>query len=149
MKPAALATTWKLPPAPRPWRLPLTLRLASLQVPVTSPPWATTLACEVELIGVAGAGQDHFHVGPADLVGGAATDALAGAIVERHGAAAGQLPAMPAKALDWAWPGDAAKPVIKKATAANVSRRVWANNCDVWLVLLTGRFPSTAAWDTS
>ena len=60
-----------------------------------------------------------------------------------------QVPAMPAKALDWAWPLDAAKPVIKKATAANVSRRAWANSFEVGLVLLTGRFPSTAAWDTS
>src|SRR5882672_1249258 len=30
LKPAALATTWKLPPPPRPSRLPLTLRLLSL-----------------------------------------------------------------------------------------------------------------------
>ena len=44
LKPAALAITWKLPPPPLPWRLPLTLRLVSLQVPVISPPWATTLA---------------------------------------------------------------------------------------------------------
>ena len=89
LKPAALAITWKLPPAPRPWMLPPTLRLVSLQVPVTSPPWATTVGLQVELIGVAGAGEDHLHVGPADLVGRAAADALAGAVVERHGAAAG------------------------------------------------------------
>ena len=46
-----------------------------------------------------------------------------------------QVPAMPAKALDWAWLGDAAKPVKKNATAANVSRRVWANSlrCLAWL----------------
>ena len=41
LKPAALATTWKLPPPPRPWMVPPTFRLLSLQVPETSPPWAT------------------------------------------------------------------------------------------------------------
>ena len=49
LKPAALAITWKLPPAPRPWMVPPTLRLVSLQVPVTSPPWATTSACRLNL----------------------------------------------------------------------------------------------------
>ena len=49
LKPAAWAITWKLPPAPRPWMLPPTLRLVSLQVPVTSPPWATTAACRLNL----------------------------------------------------------------------------------------------------
>jgi hypothetical protein len=60
-----------------------------------------------------------------------------------------QVPAMPANALDWAWLVEAAKAVKKNATAAYVSRRALAQNSEVWLALLTGRFPSTAARDTS
>jgi hypothetical protein len=60
-----------------------------------------------------------------------------------------QLPAMPANALAWAWLSGEAKAAIKKAAAANVSRRVFANEFELWLVLLTGRFPSTATCDTS
>src|SRR6185436_7514621 len=44
LKPAAWAITWKLPLAPRPWMLPPIFRLVSLQLPVTSPPCATTAA---------------------------------------------------------------------------------------------------------
>src|SRR2546429_8943126 len=51
-----------------------------------------------------------------------------------------QLPAMPANGPDWAWPVEAAREVTKKATAANVSRRVVAKNFDVGLVLLAGGF---------
>ena len=49
LKPAAWAITWKLPSPPRPWMLPLTLRLVSLQLPETSPPWATTAASRLNL----------------------------------------------------------------------------------------------------
>ena len=38
LKPAVQATTWKLPPPPRPCREPETLRLASVQVPETCRP---------------------------------------------------------------------------------------------------------------
>ena len=89
LKPAALAITWKLPPAPRPWMLPPTLRLVSLQVPRDFAALGDDGGLQVEPVGVAGAGEHHLHVGPADLVGGAAADALARAVVERHGAAAG------------------------------------------------------------
>src|SRR4051812_33956159 len=44
LKPAVLAITSKLPPPPRPCRVPLTPRAASLQVPDTAPPWSTILA---------------------------------------------------------------------------------------------------------
>jgi hypothetical protein len=38
LKPAALATTSKLPPAPRPCSVPAMLRLLSFQLPVIAPP---------------------------------------------------------------------------------------------------------------
>src|SRR6266404_4580181 len=44
---------------------------------------------EVELVGVAGAGETHLHVGPDNPIDRAATDALARTIVQRDGAAAG------------------------------------------------------------
>ena len=44
LKPAVLTTIWKLPPPPRPCRTPEMLRLVSVQVPVTCPPWSTMLA---------------------------------------------------------------------------------------------------------
>ena len=44
---------------------------------------------QIEPVGVAGAGEDHLHAGPADLVGRAAADALARTVVQRHGAGAG------------------------------------------------------------
>src|SRR4029453_5205564 len=56
---------------------------------------------------------------------------------------------MLANALDWALLGDAATAVKRNAAAANVSRRAWAKNPEVRPGLLTGRFPSTAARDTS
>ena len=49
LKLAALATTAKLPPPPRPSRLPPMLRLDSVQFPETAPPWSTTLACRLNL----------------------------------------------------------------------------------------------------
>ena len=93
LNPAALATTWKLPSPPRPWRLPLMLRLISLQVPEIAPPSATTLAAEIEFVAVAGAGQGLVEAVPAfaDRIGRAAADALARAVVERDGAAAGPV----------------------------------------------------------
>ena len=36
---------------------------------------------------------------------------------------------------------DAAKPVMKNATAANVSRRAWANSFEVWTWLTDGTLP--------
>ena len=66
-----------------------------------------------------------------DLVGGAAADALAGAVVERHGAAAGPVAGHAGEGARLGIAGGRGEPVIKKATAANVSRRVWANKCDV------------------
>ena len=38
LKPAVTAVTWKLPPPPRPERLPLMARLVSLHYPVIAPP---------------------------------------------------------------------------------------------------------------
>src|SRR6476619_4793264 len=46
---------------------------------------------EIELIGVAGAGEAHAHVGAGDLIGGAAADALVRSVVQRHGAVAGPV----------------------------------------------------------
>ena len=89
LKPAALATTWKLPPPPRPCKVPLMLRLASLQVPETVAALGDDIGLQIELVGVAGAGEGHFHVGARDRIGRAAADALARAVVEGDGAAAG------------------------------------------------------------
>ena len=49
VNPGALATTWKLPLAPRPSRLPVTPRLDSLHVPESDPPLATTLLARLNL----------------------------------------------------------------------------------------------------
>jgi hypothetical protein len=44
-----------------------------------------------ELVGIAGAGEGHIHVGSADPIGRAATDALARTIIQRDGPAAGPV----------------------------------------------------------
>ena len=48
VNPGALAVTWKLPLLPRPSRLPLTLRLDSLQLPESTPPLSTTLLARLK-----------------------------------------------------------------------------------------------------
>ena len=49
LKPGALASTWKFPLLPRPWMLPLMLRLLSLQTPEIEPPSATILVLRSNL----------------------------------------------------------------------------------------------------
>ena len=63
LNPAALATTWKLPPPPRPCRVPPTLRLALAPGAGDRAALVDDIGCEVEFVGVAGAGEGHFHVG--------------------------------------------------------------------------------------
>ena len=80
-------------------------RLLSLQVPESAPRCGDDIASEIEFVAVAGAGQGLIEAvaAVADGIGGAAPNSLGRAIVQRDGACAGPVPAMPANGADCAW----------------------------------------------
>ncbi len=84
---------------------------------------------QVELVGIAGAGQDDFHVGPADVVGGAAANSFARAVVEPSPC---RRPTRFRPCLQRCWiaRSRASLPMaaIKNATAVQVSRRAVIEN---------------------
>jgi hypothetical protein len=92
---------------------------------------------QVEFVGVAGAGEAHVHAGAVDFVGRAAADALARSVIQRHGAAAVPVAGQAGE-----------RTRLGMACGCRKGRQKKRAGC-VRLALLTGRFPSTAARDTS
>ena len=122
LKPAALATTWKLPPPPRPCRVPPTLRLVSLQSGSLAAP-VGDVGRQIELVGVAGAGQRHRHIVTDNAVRRAAADRSREPSSSVMVPPPDQLPAMPANGPDCAWPRSG-RCRTKKEPAANQAARI-------------------------